>query len=333
MKAEIEARFTDKIRTEFAHRFLVEPKSLKLLDGFENLVLEGVREGRPCILRLTHHTHRTRDKVEAELDWIDFLAGKGAPVCVPLRSREGNLTEYIETDADGFVAVLFEKAPGSMVERDQWTPAMTFNRGVMHGRMHRLTRDYQPPSETVRRWNWHEEHDFVAYRDYLPEGDEIIGDRFEELLDDLRSIPTDGDSYGLCHVDAHTGNIFFDGDRPTLFDFDDSAYDFFIADLAIALFYAVPKKGTEAEIRAFSREFLTRLLEGYRTEFGLDNKWREMIPKILRRRQMVLYVAIYRGFDSDGFDEFCRAYIDRNRSRIIDRTPFVDLDWTEFELS
>lgn len=311
----------------------MEPSSLRMLNGFENVVLEAAFDNRPCILRLTHSSHRSKDQVEAELDWIDFLAGHGASVCVPLRSRTGALTEYIETEGDGFIAAAFEKAPGGLVLRDDWTPAMTFNRGALVGRLHSLTRDYQPPSKSVCRSQWYDEYDFVRFRDHLSEEDGVVADRFEELIGELRAIPTDRDSYGLCHTDAHTGNIFFDGDRPTLFDFDDSAYDFFISDLAISLFYALWKLPARTDARVFARDFMHQLLAGYRTEYGLDNRWIDRFPAFLKRREIVLYVALHRGFDPADFNDWCRAYVNEHRPRIIDRTPFIDLDWSEFELA
>jgi amicoumacin kinase len=332
MRPDLIARFSDQVRSEAARRFDLIFPSEQTLDGFENVVLEASRDRRPYILRLTHHSHRTFDHVRAELDWLDFLAGHGVAVCRPIRSIEGSLVECLESDGDRFMAVVFERAPGRPVRRSDWTRAMTYNRGRLIGRMHALTRMYRPGPGQPRRFHWYEEDDFTNYADYLPAEDETIAERFADLQAALRTVAPDPDSFGLIHMDAHTGNMFFDGDRPTLFDFDDCCYDFFVSDIAISLFYAALNYAPEQERIEFSREFLHTFLEGYRSEHALDNRWRELIPMILKRREIVLYVAIHHGFDPDSFDEWCRAYRNEHRVSIIDGTPYLDLDWSEFDL-
>ena len=332
MKPEILALCTDRIQRDAAERFALDPESLTMLDGFENVVLEASKDGRQYILRLSHSTHRNADLVHAELDWLDYLARDGVSVCTPLRSRSGALIETLEAQDGGFVAVVFEKAPGGHVERAKWTPRMAYNRGKLLGRMHTLTKDYRPPSEQVKRRVWYDDDDFVNYRSYLPDSDSVVGDRLAEIIAELKSLATDRDSFGLIHMDAHTGNIFFDGDRPILFDFDDCGYDFFVSDIAISLYYAIPRDGSEVDRREFSRAFLHSFLEGYRTENRLDNRWREVLPLILRRREALLYAVIYRGFDSNDFDEWCRNFLTTRRPRIADRLPLVDLNWSEFDL-
>jgi Ser/Thr protein kinase RdoA (MazF antagonist) len=333
MKPEVLALFDEKLKHEAAARFSLEPESLKMLDGFENVVLEASRNGTPYILRISHGSHRTVDQIHAELDWLDYLSSHGLSVCTPLRSKNGDLVESVGNDHGQFIAVCFEKAAGGLVRRDDWTRETTLNRGKLLGRMHALTRQYRSPSDQIKRYNWYDEDDFISYRKYLPSADTVVADRFAELQQALRAIPTDNDSYGLIHMDAHTGNMFFDGDRPTLFDFDDCAYDFFISDIAISLFYAVLMFPPERDREAFGRDFLNTMLEGYRSEYKLDNRWLEVIPMILKRRELVLYVAIHRGFDSDNFDDWCRRYLDGRKEKIDKRVPYLDLDWSEFDLS
>ena len=45
------------------------------------------------------------------------------------------------------------------------------------------------------------------------------------------------DSYGLIHTDLHFGNMYYDGQTLTIFDWDDACYKHFISDIAIILFY------------------------------------------------------------------------------------------------
>lgn len=332
MKAELRILFDDRVLDTAAERFGLGRTTLRRLDSFENVVLEATRDGLSCILRISHNSHRTLDQVQAELDWLDYLARNGISVSIPLRSRQDLLVERLEENGETFIAVVFERARGGFVRKDDWTPQMTFNRGRLLGRMHALTKGYEPPSGKIRRHAWYEEDDFVSYRNYLRPGDEIVAERFAELQAALRAIPIDRESWGLIHMDPHTGNMFFDDDHPTLFDFDDCSYDFFVSDIAISLFYAVLMHPEDSR-QAFGRDFLHTLLKGYRTENRLDNRWRDVIPLILKRREILLYVAIHHGYNEVDFDEWCRRYLDGRRERIRDRAPYLDMDWSEFDLA
>lgn len=332
MISEHLALVTDALKKKAAERFGLAPDSLKMLDGFENIVFEASRNDQPCILRLSHSTHRTPEHVHAELHWLDYLASNNVSVCTPIRSRQGSLTEHIEAVDGSFIAVVFERAPGCFVKKPDQTPQMAFNRGQLLGRMHALTKEYQPPKGMPTRYPWYDEPDFKHADRFLKPEDAVIGERFAELQAALKAIPTSHDDFGLIHMDPHTGNVFFDGDKPTIFDFDDCAYDFFVSDLAISLFYAVLNLNEKQDRTAYARSFFKNLVDGYGTEYGLDNRWCEVIPMILKRREMVLYVAIHRGFDEDDFGEWSLKYISERRPTIVNRIPYLDLDWSEFDL-
>jgi hypothetical protein len=54
---------------------------------------------------------------------------------------------------------------------------------------------------------------------------------------------------------------------------------------------------------------------------------------ILKRREILLYVAIHRGFDINNPGEWATRYLGERRERIINDTPVLDLDWTGYRLS
>lgn len=330
MKPEILAQFTDGIIREASARFGVNYYSVKPLQGFENFVCECTADEGPSILRITHGSHRPRTSIEAELDWLDSLASNGVSVCRPVRSRQGRLVETIVSNHVQFHAVVFERAPGKRVPRDDQTPAMTVNRGRLLGQIHALSKNYKPRNARTKRHHWHENGDFANYRRYLDLADTVVMQRFADLIAELKSLPQDKDSYGLIHTDAHTSNMFFVGDRPTLFDFDDCAYDFFISDIAIALFYAIlflPDKWNPAD---YAQAFLRDMFTGYNEKNTLDRRWLEVIPRILKRREIILYVAIHRGMDMNNLDEWATRYMDGRRERIENNVPVLDIDYSAF---
>jgi hypothetical protein len=54
----------------------------------ENATWATELDGRRSILRLTSEEHRTRDQIEAELDFIEYLAAAGLSVARPLSKRQ-----------------------------------------------------------------------------------------------------------------------------------------------------------------------------------------------------------------------------------------------------
>ncbi len=331
MKPEILALFTEKIRTRAASRFGLDCSNIQTLDGFENYVAESARDGKEYILRMSHGLHRTANEIRAELDWVNFLAKNGAPVCIPLRSSNGLLVETIDNEGHTFIAVVLEKARGKYVRRDDQTSEMTRNRGRLLGQLHVLSRAYDPPEGRPRRHHWYEDEDFSDFEKFLRPGDEIVTQRFYELMDRLRSIPTNPENFGLIHMDAHTGNMFFDGDRPTLFDFDDCAHDFYASDIAISLFYAVLFLPDKWDRQEYARKFIREMMEGYREYNDLGNDWIQFLPLILKRREILLYIAVHRGMDVDNPDEWTKRYLDGRRERIEQNVSYLDLDWSDFE--
>lgn len=330
MKSELLTAFTEEIISNAAKRFGLDTEKIKSLDGFENYVCESTRSGRPYVLRISHSARRSADQVRAELDWVNYLAEHGASVCVPMRSNDGSLVETFESGEQTLCAVVFEKAEGRYIKRDNQTPAMTRNRGRLLGKIHALSKAYVSGEGRPQRFHWYQEEDFADFEKFLGPGDSGVARKFHELITRLRSFPTDRESYGLIHFDAHTGNMLFEGNRPTLFDFDDCAYDFFMADIAIPLFYAVlflPDKWKPIE---YARGFLNEMFEGYSEHNSLDRRWLELIPLILKRREMILYVAIHRGFDTDNLNDWCRRYMSGRKERIEEDVPVLDMDFSEF---
>lgn len=330
MKPEALARFTDKIISNLAQRFDLDTNRIKALDGFENYVCESTRQGHDYVLRISDGSRRSLSLVQAELDWVNYLAEHGASVCVPLCSRNGQLVETLTSDGRTFMGVVFEKAPGGMVRKADQTSEMTRNRGRLLGKIHTLSKKYDPPKNRPVRHNWYEDEDFADFDKFLRPDDAAVAAKIHEHVDRLKAMPVDRDSYGLIHMDAHTGNIFFHGDRPTIFDFDDCAYDFYMADIAISLFYALLFLPENRETKEHARRFLGDMFEGYHEYNHLEKRWLDLIPLILKRREMILYVAVNRGMDLDNPGDFAVRYMDGRRERIEGDVPYLDIDFTEF---
>jgi Ser/Thr protein kinase RdoA (MazF antagonist) len=113
--------------------------------------------------------------------------------------------------------------------------------------------------------------------------------------------------------------------RITLFDFDECAYSWFANDLAIVLFYIVMDA---ADWPAFTREFLTHFLRGYRRASRLDTRWLLEFPHFLKLREIELYAVMHRDFDVSNIDnEWCARFMQGRKDRIEQDVPFIDFDF------
>jgi Ser/Thr protein kinase RdoA (MazF antagonist) len=241
------------------------------------------------------------------------------------------LVEIIEAqDGSFFLATLFEKAPGHPPRDDDWSPALFQSMGQFMGRLHTLSKAFQPSLPRYQRFSIAE--DFaameVAGRKFLPVDDEPVLQAYLDTVAAIQQLPQDSEGYGLCHIDFHGGNFFItDEGQITLFDFDDCQYAWFVYEIAMALFYAISHDCTRAAELQKAKIFLTAFWSGYTTENNLAPSWLEHIPLFLRLREIDLYMLIHRSMDLDHLDPWCASYMTGRREKIINGVPYCALDY------
>jgi Ser/Thr protein kinase RdoA (MazF antagonist) len=198
--------------------------------------------------------------------------------------------------------------------------------GRLIGRIHALTRDYKPANPAWKRPEW-DDPEMLDILGWLPESESMVLDKYLNLKAHLDSLPKSKESYGLIHQDAHAGNFFLDDlGRITLFDFDDCTYSWFINDIAIVLFYIVIGSEDQA---AFTKEFMTHFMFGYREESQLDAEWLIEIPSFLKLREIDLYAVIHRSFDVNNINHPWVAMFMKDRKQSIENeVPFIEFDFS-----
>jgi Ser/Thr protein kinase RdoA (MazF antagonist) len=327
MEDRIRQRHSKAVLKEAMQRYEIQPGRINLLDGFESFMYEFERDGRSFILRLSHSLRRSEDLICGEVDWINYLASGGATVAPAVESANGALVEHIEDGHGGcFLATAFVKAVGRHPAKSDWTPEFCVSYGRLLGRIHALSKGYEPGDPAWRRLHW-DDPTMLEVERFLPPSDGRVVDRYRALIDHLKTLPCDqASSYGLIHQDAHAGNLFIDTSGTiTLFDFDDCVYSWYANDIAIVLFYAVIGKGDD---RAFAGRFLPAFFEGYLSETALESKWLREIPHFLKLREIDLYAVIHRSFDVTNLDDpWCSRYMDGRKQRIEDGVPYLDFDF------
>ena len=321
----IKDRYNDTILQEAMRRYGITNNQIHSLDAFESFIYEFERDSHAYILRIGHSFRRSESLILGEVDWINYLAEGGVSVAKAIPSESGKLVEVIEDQWGGtFLVTAFVKAQGQ-APWDLWTPKLYESYGEMIGRIHTLSKNYQPNQVAWKRPDWN--HDLFEFVErYLPESESIAKKKYKDICNHVNTLVKDRESYGLTHQDAHGNNLFVDEmGQITLFDFDECAYNWFINDIAVVLFYIVQDA---EDWPAFTQEFMSHFLRGYVQACKLDFSWLKEIPNFLKIREIELYAVMQRDFDVNNIDdEWCARFMHNRKSRIENDVPYIDFNF------
>lgn len=323
MEIAVERVFTNEILEEAANVFHVKVEETPLGD-FENYIFRAEDEkGVSYVLRLTHSSHRSNKQVEAELHFLRYLGENGAKVAGPHYSKSKKLVEEIQA-ADGtfFYASLFSYAKGESVKDATsiyWGENLFEAWGKAIGQLHRLTMN-SPKTEYRDTWDIDEKA--------------IIGELEDKqvkkiayaLIDKIKTLPIEKETFGLMHGDIHQGNFHYDGKELTIFDFDDATYNYFIHDLAMVIYYsALTTNGTEEEKTLFARNQLKIVRKGYESEHQLAEVWYDSLPLFFRLRDIGLYGTIQKKFKGKEMPKNFLELSETLYERIINQQSIVNI--------
>ena len=326
VEKRIRDRYGDRVLHEAMERYAIAAGRINLLDGFESYMYEFNREDGDHILRIGHSIRRSENLISGEVDWINYLAAGGASVARAILSEGGRLVEPIDDGRGGqFLATAFVRARGKPPWEMGWSPAIYRTYGQLLGRIHALSRTYEPADPAWRRPEWDDPMMLEVER-FVPSDQTGVIEKYRHVREHLGRLPGDSESYGLIHQDAHGGNFLVDDDgNITLFDFDDCVYSWYIYDISMVVFYLLVGRD---DAPALAAEFMSHFLPAYVSECGLEEVWLSEIPFFLKLREIDLYAVIHRSFDVDNLDDpWCKRYMDGRRQRIEGEVPFVDFDF------
>lgn len=332
--AALAVRFEAAHRDEAARLFGFDPASLRELEATA-FVYEGLRSGRPAILKITpglRHSEgimgASRAELEAEVDYVAYLVEAGLPVAANLPSLAGReLEELVLDEESSFFAYCFEKAPGEMYpDEDEvsFPDGLVREWGRLFGLTHRLAPGFRPRPGALRK-SWRED-DCLISRGLVPEAEEAVHARFAEVRAEFESLPETEASYGIVHGDFHHGNFLAEGERLTMIDFDAARYFWFTGDVATALFNCLPlPREREARRRDFALGFLSSLLAGYIEEFPIPPSFAADLSLFLFANELSAYGYRYKNW-SEAELKGREAYISSIRQRLEERRPVVDFE-------
>lgn len=333
MQREIAALFNADILADAAGRYGVSAEALSELEGFENFIYQYRRGGAEYILRISHSLRRSADYTRGELEWIDFLADGGLPVGRPIRSLRGKPLEVIPCHGGGsyFVAAAFDRVPGVILDDDPqaksayWNESLFENWGRVMGRMHTRSKAYTVSDPAIKRQEWHQ-YDVLRLARFIPAEQALVLERGNALIDRLKRLPRDRESYGLIHADLTQWNFCVQEGELAVFDFDSCEYCWFAKDIAVALYYA-RASDESGDPGSFAEGFLRSFLRGYLDENPLDPSWLRLISDFLTLQKLLLYSYCYQLGNLDELEKEQAGYLENSRRTIEMGLPVVNLDF------
>lgn len=311
--------------SEALARYGIDPAGVEPIGSFDNDLYRVAGAGTDAILRLSGG--RSTEQIRGEIAWIEHLAAGGVPCARALPSPGGERVEPLDLPTGGSAtAVLFERAPGRHTVDDDITAAFVRAWGATLGRIHALSRDYRPDDPSWTRPDWRE--DAVAMETHFPISEVRALARFREVVARLEALPRPPEAFGPIHGDAHRGNFFLHRGGPFLFDFYDCIRSWFVADIAIALFYAVTDAPDPERRDSWAAWFLEQMLAGYRGEHDLAPRWLAVVPDLLKLREIDTYALVLHNLGDRYHDHpwDARFMVDR-KERIEAGAPYLEVDW------
>lgn len=325
-----ENRFDDEMLTKAAHIIGIQKEALKHIGGFENVIYGFEREGRALILRVTHDSHRSVELMASEMHFMDYLAKHGVQIASPVAFDSGNLMECISRENETFILTLFVKAPGGHIDarHKDWGPQLFEQWGEITGTMHALEQNYELPEGMIPRPH----QDKIDFD--LSKFSEIEKMAYEKLLQvdaQINALPHEAGAYGLCHRDLHHGNFHVHNGQMIAFDFDDCGYDYFLQDIAMAVYYGSVfgnrsmLQYDKERISELANGILTSFMKGYNREYQLDSKWLVHLPLFIEKRRLELFLLLFEEFGNSA-DQDKKAWLEYNLHEIEQGIPCMELD-------
>jgi Ser/Thr protein kinase RdoA (MazF antagonist) len=312
MDQVVRLSFHESILEKACQLYQCNLKSAKILKDNLNLVYECSSNKNHVVLRFTHSSYKGQESICKELHWLLYLHDNQVSVAKPIYSTRQQLVETIPCkDSTYFTVVAFEKIDGREIEKRDWNKKLFHNLGKLVGKMHQLSKEYQPEDITWKEASWQESENIPNILRYLPKEETSLIQDYHHILEHLSGLPTDLHSYGMIHNDVHNGNYLLKEKEIVLFDFEDCTYFWFICDISNVFFYASDVKFTrEMKEKKFTKYFMTAFWDGYYHENDLNQSWHKEIPIFLRLRSMMVYAYLHRVWDVDNLNKQQKAYYD-----------------------
>jgi len=230
-------------------------------------------DGARRVIRVSLPERRTPAEVTGEMRWLDALGREtdlSVPVPVPARDGAFVVTASADDVPEPRSCAVFHWVQGEMLA-DHLTEANLESAGTITARLHAHALGFTVP-DGMRTWD--SPYPFAdpvvlfdePYRSAVAVDDltflERAADETQAAIDRLRAV----EPPRLLHADLHEENLFVDGDRLAVLDFDDCTAGWPVQDLGTTWFNLA------------THEDFARLAASHRRGYELVAPWPERTP-------------------------------------------------------
>lgn len=210
-----------------------------------NAVYPFDMEGKLCFLRLTPAEETSSPLIREELRLIRRLRSEGYPAMEPIPASDGEDFITLHSPWGIWYACAFAGVPGKPLEDIDLTEDILFRYGEALGRMHRLNMEYLP---APTRPNFL--HAMKWIKDVMEDAPYPLFHECDTVREELSQLWRGPWSYGMIHGDFEPDNVFWDGERCHVIDFNDSMLHFYALDVVNAL-DELPPEAAEPFLRGY----------------------------------------------------------------------------------
>lgn len=265
------------------HCYNFQNCNIENINSGSNKVYKIHKDGLNFFLRIST---REYNYISAEIDWMVFLKDSvKAPVL--LKSKNEKLIETFHDNEKCYVICVFYELTGVFWNKNNlslWNETVFFNWGNVMGKMHHVTKNYQPSIGVLKRPLF--EDNLVPLELYR--NTPSVYEKMASIQNEISKLPHDIDSYGLIHSDMHQQNFLINSNYISVLDFEDCQYGFFALDIGIALYHAIwwglPED--DSAKNDFALKIIKNFMLGYKSENHLSEFWLKKIMMFMLYRQI-----------------------------------------------
>ncbi|WP_455221592.1 phosphotransferase [Kaarinaea lacus] len=185
-------------------------------------------EDTQYILRIYRNNWRSRDEIFFELELLDFLGFRNAPVAAPIATSTGELCFFVDSPEGKRAAALFPYAlgiaPGNEITEEESTLL-----GETVARIHDIAQGFETSYIRPRLdIPYLLDESILAIEPFIEtDARNYLRTLQKDIKDTLPIISQTEPCFGICVGDVNASNFHIDADkRITLFDFDQCGYGY-----------------------------------------------------------------------------------------------------------
>ena len=299
-------------------------KDFEILWDNENLVFSV----KDKVFRLTNFTHRTEKELYTETKLLEILYNEWGDVIKLIQSVKWNNFEQIDSEA--LFITSFEMAEWKIIDIE-WFPnknEIIKEWWVTMWKIHKITSKNYDKLNVWNRLEWDEEIIIKKADELLQNDDKYILNILNNLTNSFSNLNKDNDEYWLVHTDMRPRNFHYFDWKITHFDFDDISNNWYIFDVAVAIFHETEQFNTKEERTNFMKNFIIFFLEWYLKEKSIKSIYLAKLIDFMHIRLIYAYIDYYKRLKLKWLDSWKEKMLNR-RKFIGSCNDFVDINEIE----